>query len=94
MSKSTSIDYFHKCLIVFSRTTAIISIPSFAIVIGAPVGIASASLSFAFSKVTGTVTKFFKTTRDKKKKHNKIVILTRSKLNNMKCKISEALINN
>ena len=35
-----------------------------------------------------------KTTRNKKKKHNKIVMLTRSKLNSIESKISEALINN
>ena len=32
--------------------------------------------------------------RDKKKKHNKIVMLARSKLNSIESKISEALINN
>ena len=36
------------------------SIESFAIVIGAPVGIASASFSFAFSIKTGVVKFFFK----------------------------------
>ena len=35
-----------------------------------------------------------KTTRNKKKKHNKVVILVRSKLNSIESKISEALINN
>ena len=35
-----------------------------------------------------------KTTRNKKKKHNKIVMLARSKLNSVENKISEALINN
>ena len=35
-----------------------------------------------------------KTTRTKKKKHNKIVMLARSKLNTIESKISEALINN
>ena len=34
-----------------------------------------------------------KTTRNKKKKHNKIVMLARSKLDNIKSKISEALMN-
>ena len=33
-----------------------------------------------------------KSTRDKKKKHNKIVMLARSKLNGIETKISEALI--
>ena len=35
-----------------------------------------------------------KATRNKKKKHNKFVTLARSKLNSIKIKISEALINN
>ena len=35
-----------------------------------------------------------KTTRNKKKKHNKIVMLARSKLNKTKSKISETLIHN
>ena len=35
-----------------------------------------------------------KTTRSKKKKNNKIVMLARSKLNTIESKISEALINN
>ena len=43
---------------------------------------------------TGLVKKLLKTTRNKKKKHNKIVILARSKLNSIKDKITEALINN
>ena len=34
-----------------------------------------------------------KTTRSKKKRHNKIVMLARSKLNGIESKISEALIN-
>ena len=38
--------------------------------------------------------KIVKTTRNEKKKHNKIVILTRIKLNSIKSKTSEALINN
>ena len=32
--------------------------------------------------------------RDKKKKHDKIIMLARSKLNSIESKISEALINN
>ena len=38
--------------------------------------------------------KLLKTTRSKKKKHNKIVMLARSKLNSIEIKISEALITN
>ena len=48
-------DYFDKSLIVLSVTSGDVSIASFATVIGAPIGITSASLSLAFSLVTGLV---------------------------------------
>ena len=77
-----------------SVTTGSISIASFATVIGAPVGMVSASFSFAFSISTGIIKKLLKRTRNKKKKHNKIVILVRSNLNSIESKTSKALINN
>ena len=65
MSKSVSkyvasFDYFDKSLIVLSATSGSISIASFATVIGAQVGIASASFSVAFSMFTGIVKKIVK----------------------------------
>ena len=89
-----SFDYFDKSLIILSATSGTISIASFATVIGAPVGMASASFSLAFSISTGILKKLLKTTRNKKKKRNKIVILARSKLNSIESRISEVLINN
>ena len=90
----TSFDYFDKSLIVLSVTNGNISIASFGTVIRASVGMMSASFSLAFSVTTGIVKKLLKTTRNKKKKHNKIVMLARSKLNSIESKTSEALINN
>ena len=84
-------DYFDQSLVVLSVTTGSISIASFATDIGVPVGIASASFSLAFSISTGIVKKLLKTTRNKTKKHNKIVMLPRSKLNRIESKISKAL---
>ena len=89
-----SFEYFDKSLIVSSVTTDSISIASFATVIGAPAGIGSASFSLAFSIFTGIIKELLKTTVNKKKKHNKIVMLARSKLSSIESKISEALINN
>ena len=89
-----SFDYFDKSLIVLSVTTGSISIASFATVIGAPVGIISASFSLAFSISTGIIKKLLKTTRNNNKKHINIVMLARSKSNSIESKISEALINN
>ena len=87
-------DYLDKSLFVLSTVSDSISIASLATVIGTPIGIASASLSFTFSLRTGLVKKILKATINKKKKHNKIVMLARSKLDSIESKISEALINN
>ena len=87
-------DYFDKSLIVLSVTSGGVSIAPFATIIGAPIGITSASLILSFSLCTGLVKKLLKATRNKKKKHNKIVMLARSKLNSIESKISEALISN
>ena len=89
-----SFAYFDESLIVLSETSSGISIASFATVIGVPVGIASASFSFAFSLTTGIIKKLLETTRNKKKKHNKVFMLARSKSNSIESKISEALIHN
>ena len=87
-------DYFDKSLNFLSILSDSISIASFASVIGAPVGITGASFSFTFSITSGFVKNFLKTIRNKKKKHNEIVMLARSKLNSIENKISKALINN
>ena len=85
-----SFDYFDKSLIFLSVITGGISIALFSTVTGAPVGIVNASFSLAFSLFTGTVKKLLKTPRNKKKKHNKIAMLARSKLNNIESEIYEA----
>ena len=85
-------DFFDKHLIVLSVTSGGVSIGSFATVIGASIGITKTSLSLAFSLRTGLVKKLLTGTKNKKKSHNKIVILARSKLNSIESKISEAFI--
>ena len=89
-----SLDYFDKSLNVLSILSGNISIASFATVIGAPAGIIGASCGLTFSITSGFVKTFLKTIRNKKKKHNKIVMLARSKLNSIESKISKALMDN
>ena len=86
-----SVDYFDKSVLFLSATYGSISIASFATVIEAPSGISSASLSFNEYK---NCKKSLKATWNKSKKHNKIVMLARSKLKSIESKISEALISN
>ena len=89
-----SLDCFDKSLNVLFILSGSISTASFASIIGVPAGITGVSFSFIFSNTSGFVKRFLKTTRNKKKKHNKIVMLDRIKLNSIESKISEALINN
>ena len=56
-----------------------------------PVGIAGASLTLIFTVTTGVVKKLLNITRKKKKKHNEIIALARSKINIIEALISRAL---
>ena len=64
----------------------------FTSIVGAPVAIASASPTLFFSLKTGIVKKKINITRNKKKKHDKIVILAKSKLNSIETLLSQALV--
>ena len=66
-------DYFDKSFIVLSVTSGGVYIASFAAVIGAPIGITSASISLAFSLCTGLVKKVLKATRNKKRSTIKLL---------------------
>ena len=59
-------NYIDKILIVLSATTGRVSICSFTSVVGAPVGIASASFTLIFSLTTRIVKKLLSTTRKNK----------------------------
>ena len=85
--------YINQALIVLSATSGGVSIISFTSIVGAPVGIASASFTLIFSLTTGIVKKLLNITRNKKKKHDKILMLAKSKLNSIETLISHALIN-
>ena len=88
----TAFDYIDKVLIVLSAISGGVSIISFTSIVGAPVGIASASFTLIFSLSTGIIKKLLNITRKKKKKHDKILMLAKSKLNSIETLISQALI--
>ena len=85
-------DYTDKTLTVLSGAREGVSVISFATGIGVPVGIASVSFSLIFSLTTGIIKKLLNITSNKKKKHNNIVMLTKSKLHNIETLISQILI--
>ena len=88
----TGFDYIDKILIVLSATSGRVSIILFTKILGAPVGIASASFTLFFSLPTGIIKELLKTTRSKKKKYDKILLLAKSELKSIETLISRALI--
>ena len=60
-------DHIDQAFIVLSATSGELSIISFTIVVGALVGIASASLTLFFSLITGITRKLLNLTRKKRK---------------------------
>ena len=85
-------DYIGKTLNVLSATSGGINIVSFASVVGVHGVLASASFTLVFSLTTGIIKKSLKVKRKKKKKHNKIAMLAKSKLNSIETLMSQALI--
>ena len=87
----TIFEYIDKILIVLSATSGGVSIVSFTTIVGAPVGIASASFTLIFSIAKGIIKILLKTTRNKKELYDKILMLAKSKLNSVEKLISKAL---
>ena len=85
-------DYADKVFITLSASFGTLSIASYATVVGIPAGVAGAYLTLIFTITTGVVKTLLNITRKKKKKHNKIIALARSKLNIIENLISQALI--
>ena len=87
----TTFDYIDKSLIILSATSGGVLIISFTSIIRVPAGIASTSFSLIFSITTGIIKKLLSTIRMKKKKHDKNLMLAKSKLNSIETLISQAL---
>ena len=81
---------WNKILIVLSATSCGVHIIYFVSAVGAPVGIAGASFTLIFS-LTTEIKKLLSMTRNKKKKHDKILMLAKIKLNSIETLISQAL---
>ena len=88
----TAFDYIDKILIILSATTGGKSIISFTSIVGAPVGIATASFPLIFSLTTGITKNLLSITRNEKEKYDKILTLTKSKLNSIETLVSQASI--
>ena len=86
----TIFEHIDKILIILSATSGGVSIISFISIVRVSVGIASTSFTLIFSIAKGII-KILKITRNKKKKHDNILMLAKSKLNSIEILISKAL---
>ena len=85
-----SFDYLDKTFIALSASFGALSIASYASVVGTPVGIAGSSLTLIFTIGTGISKSLLNVTEKRKKKHNKIIVLAKNKLNMIDTLLSSA----
>ena len=79
----TTLNYIEHFLILASTTTRSISIFVFVFLIGISIGITSSAIGLKIFAITAGIKKFKSIIKKKEKKHDKIVLLAKSKLNNV-----------
>ena len=79
----TSLNYIDNFLILASVVTGCISISSFVSLLGIPIGITSFAIGLKICATVAGITKHKTIIQKKKKKHEKIVLLAKSKLNSI-----------
>ena len=85
----TTLNYIKHFLILASAITRCISIYAFA---SWPIGITSSAIGLKIWAINAEIKKYKSIIKEKKKKHDKRVLLAKSKLNSMQVLISKALI--
>ena len=86
------LNYIDHSLIVISTITGCVSISTFTSLVGIPIGIASSTIGLKICEITAGIKKYKSIIKKKKKKHDKIVLLAKSKLNSIEVIIFKALI--
>ena len=81
--KKVCLNYIEQFLILGSAITGCVSISAFASLVGIPVGITISPIGLKICAITAAIKKYKSVIKKKKKKHNKIVLSAKSKLNNI-----------
>ena len=85
----TAFDYRDEILIALSTTSSAVCIILSESVVGAPVGIVSASFALILSLTTGIIKPLLSITRNKKKMHDKILMLAKSKIDSIETLVTK-----
>ena len=86
-----SFDYLDKISVTLSASFGTLSIASYASIVGIPAGITGTSLTLVFTIGAGISKSMLKLTKKRKKKHNKIIVLGKNKLNTIDTLLSSTL---
>ena len=76
-------------LYLISAVTGCVSISVFASLVGIRIGITSSAVGLKICVITAGIKKYKSKIKKKKKKHDKVVLLTKSKLNSIELLISK-----
>ena len=88
----TTLNYNEHFFIVASTVTGYVSISACASLQGIPIGITSSAIGLKICTIIAGIKKYKSIIKKKKKKHDKIVLLAKSKLNNIEVLSSNVLI--
>ena len=88
----TTLNYIEHFIILASTITGYVSISAFASLVGILIGITSSAIGLKICAITAGNKKYNSIIYKKKKKHDKIVLLAKSKLNKSEILISKSLI--
>ena len=76
-----TLNYIEHFLILVSKIIGCIQISAFATLLGIPIGITSSSIELKICAITAGIKKYNSIIKKKKTKHDKLVLLAKSKLN-------------
>ena len=85
-------NYIEHLLILISTVTGCASISGFVSFVAIPIGITSSAVELKICVTTAVIKKYKSIIKKKKNKHDKIVLLAKSKVNNKQVSISKAYI--
>ena len=88
----TTLNYIEHFLILASTITVCVFISAFAFLIGNPIGITISKIALKICAISAGIKKYKSIIKRKKKKHDKMVLLAKSKLYRMEELISKSLI--
>ena len=86
-----TLNYIENFLILGSTIADCISISAFTSLVGIPI-VASSAMGLKIYTITAAIKKYKSIFKKKKKKHDKIVLLAKSKLNSIEVLLPKALI--